>query len=115
MSVQGIENIVASALLKATQFWTQTGRGQFALHFVRDKEKREVDFLVVRDDEPWLLIEVKSSRAAKLSAHLRYFQERLQVPHAVQVAFDAEFYDGDAVRLNRPMIVPAKSFLSQLV
>lgn len=110
-----VENLVASALLKATQFWTETGRGRFALHFIRDKEKRKVDFVVVRDESPWLLIEVKTSRQADLSTHLSYFQERLSVPHAIQVAFDAEFHDADCVRVNRPMIVPAKSFLSQLI
>ena len=109
------ENLVACALLKATQFWTEIGQGSFALHFIRDKEKREVDFLVVRDGSPWILVEVKSSRRASLSPHLVYYKEKLAVPHAVQVAFDADYVDADCVFINRPMIVPARSFLSQLV
>ena len=109
------ENIVACALLKATQFWTEIGRGSFALHFLRDKEKREVDFLMVRDGNPWILVEVKSSRRSSLSPHLVYYKEKLAVPYAVQVAFDADFLDADCVFIDRPMIVPAKSFLSQLV
>ena len=109
------ENLVACALLKATQFWTEIGRGSFVLHFLRDKEKREVDFLVVRDGNPWILVEVKSSTLSSLSPHLVYYKEKLAVPHAVQVAFDGDFLDADCVFIDRPMIVPARSFLSQLV
>ena len=49
---QRAENLVAAALLKACHFWTDHGFGEFGLHFVRDKEKREVDFLVSQDREP---------------------------------------------------------------
>lgn len=58
------ENLVASHLLKTCDFWTQTGEGDFALYFLRDKQKREVDFLVVRDGNPWLPIEVKLAERA---------------------------------------------------
>ena len=37
------------------QYFTDTAQGEFDLHFVRDKEGREVDFLVVRDGKPWWL------------------------------------------------------------
>ena len=30
-------------------------------YYVRDKQKHEVDFLVVREKKPWLLVEVKSA------------------------------------------------------
>jgi predicted AAA+ superfamily ATPase len=43
------ENFIASHLLKAVHFWTDLGLGSYDLHFLRDKEKREVDFLVSRD------------------------------------------------------------------
>ena len=109
------ENLVASSLFKATQFWTETGQGQFSLHFVRDKEKREVDFLVAKEGEPWILIRVESSSLAELSPHLLYFKKKLNVPHALQLAFDADFREVDCVFVDRPMVVPAKSFLSQLV
>ena len=35
------------------QLWSDRGQGDFALHFIRDKERREVDFVVVRDGGPW--------------------------------------------------------------
>ena len=109
------ENLVAGALLKAAHFWTDQGVGDFALHFVRDKDKREVDFLVTRDQEPWLLVEVKLSGAARLSKSLAYFAAALNVPHAVQVVADLEPVERDAFALDAPTIVPARSFLTQLV
>ncbi|MBB3059444.1 ATP-binding protein [Microbulbifer rhizosphaerae] len=109
------ENLVASALLKATHWWTETGLGEFSLHFIRDKQKREVDFLVVRDQRPWFLVEVKSSGSAGLSESLGYFQQQTQAQHAFQVAMDLDFVERDCFEIHRPVIVPAKTFLAQLV
>ncbi len=57
------ENLVASHLLKACHFWSDTGEGSFELGFLRNKEKEEVDFLITRDRKPWLLVEAKLSDA----------------------------------------------------
>ena len=46
------ENIVASALLKSVNWWTERGLGSYSLHFLRDTPKRDVDFVVVRDSDP---------------------------------------------------------------
>jgi len=54
------ENLVASHLLKTCHFWTDSGQGEFELRYLRNKEKREIDFLIVRDGVPWLPVEVKS-------------------------------------------------------
>ena len=53
------ENLVASHLLKACHYWTDTGEGDFELFLLRNKEQQEIDFLIVRDGEPWLPVEVK--------------------------------------------------------
>ena len=109
------ENFVASALAKAVQFWVDSGQGSYALHFLRDKEKREVDFVVVRDDRPWFLVEVKTSDSSRLSPSLKYFHEQLGTAHAFQVAMDADFIERDCFEYSTPVIVPAKTFLAQLV
>jgi len=57
------ENLVACHLLKACHFWTDTGCGQFDLFYLRDKDKREIDFLILRDAKPWLPVEVKLTDA----------------------------------------------------
>jgi uncharacterized protein len=108
------ENLIASALLKATHLWTDLGLGDFGLYFLRDKEKREVDFLVTRDDKPWFLVEVKTSESAPLSPHLARFQAQTGAPHAFQVALDMPFVERDCFGLKRPMIVSAQTLLSQL-
>lgn len=78
------ENLVASHLLKACDFWTQTGEGDFSLYFLRDKEKREVDFLLVRDGQPWLPIEVKIGDTAP-AKNLFSYLEILGLPRGLQI------------------------------
>ncbi len=109
------ENFIASHLLKAVHFWTDTGLGDYGLFFVRDKEKREVDFLISRNGEPWMLVEVKSAAQQSLSPALTLFARQLEVAHVFQVAMDGEYLEHDLFELQRPMIVPAKTFLSQLI
>jgi len=53
------ENMVALHLYCAVNHWTEQGWGIFHLHFVRDREKNEVDFLLTKDKTPFLLIETK--------------------------------------------------------
>jgi len=43
------ETLVACHLLKAVECWTDLGFGDFDLFYVRDRKKREVDFLVTKD------------------------------------------------------------------
>ncbi len=109
------ENMVASALLKTVHWWTETGQGDFALFFVRDKQKREVDFLITHDNSPMFLVEVKLSKSARLSDSLAYFQRQTEAKHAFQVAFDMNFVERDCFELHQPIIVPAKTFLAQLI
>lgn len=53
------ENMVASHLLKACHYWTDTGEGKFDLHYLKTKDKKEIDFLVTKDGVPWIPIECK--------------------------------------------------------
>jgi uncharacterized protein len=110
-----LENMVASHLLKAVQFWTDRGLGDYGLHYLRDKEEREVDFLVSRNGKPWFLIEAKSSGNRALSRSLYYYQEKLKVPHAFQLCFDLPYFPTNCFSTHHPIIVPAKTLLSQLV
>ena len=109
------ENFVACHLLKAVHFWKDIGMGNYELYFIRDKQKREVDFLIAKNKKPWILIEVKSSAKEKLSNNLRYFQEQTQALYAFQLAFDLPYVDIDCFQQQKPCIVSLKTFLSQLV
>jgi len=112
-----IETFVACHLLKAVEGWTDLGFGDFSLFYLRDKMKREVDFLIVRDGIPWFLAEVKKSDD-KISKSLHYFMEKTEAPHAFQIVFDADYVDADCFASKgkgKPLIVPAKTLLSQLI
>lgn len=78
------ENLVAVHLLKAVRSWTSLGEGNIGLSYVRDKQKREVDFLITEKNQPRLLIECKLSDPS-LSPHLLAFQDALDLPVAVQL------------------------------
>lgn len=77
------ENMVALELLRAVTMWNDLGYGPFGLHFVRNKEKEEVDFLVSEKRRPRLLIETKTAEMG-IDRALRRFQDQLGVP-AVQL------------------------------
>ena len=78
------ENIVALHLLKACHFWSDTGEGDFTLHFLRTKDKAEIDFLICKDGRPWLPIEVKSGELNP-SPHWRTFMPALACPLGIQL------------------------------
>jgi predicted AAA+ superfamily ATPase len=84
------ENMVAVELWRAVSCWNALGAGEFTLHFVRDTQKREVDFLVANDREPLFLVECKLADE-KPAKSLFVLQEELQVP-AVQLVRDMEGY-----------------------
>jgi uncharacterized protein len=108
------ETLVACHLLKAVEGWTDLGLGEFELRYVRDKLKREVDFLVVNDGKPWLLVEVKTAET-KLSSALGHFQMETKAIHAFQVVMDLPFVQADCFRHKTPIVVPARTFLAQLL
>ena len=94
--------------------WTDLGFGDFELRYLRDKQKREVDFLIVRDRKPWFLVEAKLGDP-HLSASLAYFQQQTKAPHAFQVVLDLPYEPADCFTDHRPVVVPARTFLSQLL
>lgn len=108
------ETLVACHLLKATEGWTDLGLGHYELRYLRDKLKREVDFVVVRDGKPWFLVEVKKADA-NLSPTLAHFQTQTGAEHAFQVVLDLPYEEANCFAHRKPIVVPAKTFLSQLL
>lgn len=110
-----MENFAASHLLKAINYWEDAGLNRYSLHFLRDKEKKECDFLITKDEVPWILLEIKKSSHKSISPALAHFQKQLHAKHVFQIAFDMDYVDKDCFELEKPMIVPALTFFSQLV
>jgi uncharacterized protein len=110
---QRFETMVACHLLKAVDAWTDLGLGRFSLHYVRNKEGQEVDFLVCLKGKPWALVEAKLSDT-QLSRPLIEYQKSLQAAHAFQVVGGLEYRAHDPFEQRGPLVVPARTFLSQL-
>jgi len=77
------ENMVALELLRMTTGLSDQGMGTFELHYLRTRDGEEVDFLITRKRNPFLLIETKFSDTTP-SKHLLKFQNLLNVP-AIQL------------------------------
>lgn len=53
------ENLVANHLKKTCDFWTDIGEGNFNLFYLKNKLKEEIDFLITKNNKPWMAFEVK--------------------------------------------------------
>jgi hypothetical protein len=104
----------ACYLLKAVQGWTDLGFGAFELRYLRDRQGRGVDFVIVRDGRPWCLLGTGLAETAPTPA-LAYFQKRTGAPHAIQVVADLPFVDTDVFTSRGPVVAPARTLLSQLL
>lgn len=106
------ENMVALELYRAVTAWNDMGHGTFSLHFIKNKEQQEVDFLIANEGEPFVLIEAKLSDTEPSSA-LKKFQGVLKKP-AIQLVEKGEGYriipNGDQYIL----VAPAYQWLSGL-
>lgn len=78
------ENLVASHLLKYCHFLEDTKGYRTELRFIRDTDKREIDFVVIREKKPIFAVECKTGERA-LSPHISYFAKRTSIPAFYQV------------------------------
>ena len=105
-----LENIVASHLLKMCHFLNDLDGYKTDLHFLRDTEGREVDFLVTENGKPWLAVEVKSG-SKEISKNLTYFGNRLEIPFLYQVVSENDI----DIRKDTVRIISLDRFLVSLV
>ena len=94
------ECLVACHLLKWCHYCEDTEGWSQELRYFRDTDKREVDFVVVRDRKPILFVECKFSDTAA-SDHLRYLKAKFPKVEAVQVVFrsDIDIRNADGIRI----------------
>ncbi len=102
------ENLIACHLHARNQFLQGTRGERRTLWFVRDKEKREVDFLVTSGRAAEYLIEAKTSETATAPA-LAYYAERFPCP-ALQLVLHAD----RRITRRRISVTPAAPWLAQL-
>ena len=104
------ENLTALHLRKLVDAWTDIGFGEFDLHYVRDREKREVDFLITERRKPYALIEAKLT-ARDVDASLLYFSERMKPRYTVQVVRNPDGFKS-TMTTSGTILTPASEFLA---
>ncbi len=78
------ENLVATQLIKKIHLLEDRDGYRYDLRYIRDKEGREVDFVIVKEGIIEELIEVKYGDE-KVSRHLQYYAEKLNPPKVTQL------------------------------
>jgi len=78
------ENLVATSLLKRLHFLEDRDGYRYELRYLRDKEGREIDFVIIKENRLEELIEVKWSDD-EISKSLLYYTERLKPEKATQI------------------------------
>lgn len=84
-----LENMVACSLLKFTQYRKDAAGENWDVFYLRDKEKRAVDFVVTLNRQVHWLIEVKKSDT-ELSNSLRYYTEKLHPKESMQLVLELD-------------------------
>lgn len=78
------ENFVASHLLKYCHHHEDIHGDKMELRYIRDTDKREVDFVVIKNKKPLFAVECKTGEK-QVSPHIPYFKERTPIPYFYQV------------------------------
>lgn len=106
------ENIVALELLRGVSNWNDLGLGHFSLHYIRNRNKEEVDFLIANNQRPLILIEAKLSDESPAKS-LKKFQKALNIP-AAQLVNKSNICKLVSNENNKIMIISADHWLSLL-
>jgi uncharacterized protein len=106
------ENFLAVHLLKYCTYFQEAHGISCELWYIRDREKREVDFLLTWEKKPWRLIEAKLNWDGAPGA-LCYYGEKFKVPdkYVVTQGTQHDFID----RKTGVRVIPAEKFLTALV
>jgi predicted AAA+ superfamily ATPase len=102
------ENLVASQLLKYCHFVEDTEGHTMELRFLRDIDKREVDFVVLKDKRPLFAVECKSGDRS-VSPAIPYFAERTKIPRFYQVHLGERHYESGPAT-----VIPFPRFCGEL-
>lgn len=104
------ENLVASHLYKYCHYLEDAEGHKMELRYIRDTDKREVDFVVLKNKKPLFAVECKVSDK-ELSPNIKYFKERTNIPKFYQVHLGEKDY-GDAKVAGR--VIPFHKFCTEL-
>ena len=104
------ENLVASQLLKHCHFIEDTMGEKMELKFIKTTDKRELDFIVLKNGEPEFGVEVKSSDK-ELSKVIKYLSSRTKIPYFYQVHLGSKDYE---LPKYRARILPFEKWVKEM-
>lgn len=104
------ENFVACQLLKHCHFTENSEGFRMELRFLRDTDKREIDFVVLKDRKPLFAVECKTGERG-VNPAIPYFRQRAGIPRFYQVHLGTKDW-GDAERNVR--VLPYHVFCNEL-
>lgn len=107
------ENLVAVHLLRFVHYVHDVYGQKLELRYFRDVRRREVDFIVLKKNKPWFMIECKSSEKS-LSPHIKYLAERVKIPYAFQIHLGKSDRRLEDMNGCQTYIMPAAKFLQAL-
>ena len=102
------ENLVACQLLKYCHWIEDTEGFRMELRYLRDTDRREVDFVVLRGGKPEFAVECKTGERA-ISPAVHYFAERAPIPRFFQVHRGERHYASGKVT-----VLPFTRFCTEL-
>lgn len=105
------ENFVACNLLKYCHYHEDVKGDNMELRFIRDTDKREVDFVVIKNNEPLFAVECKTGDL-HLSSGVKYFKQRTSVPLWFQIHRGHKDY-GDEKKSGR--VLPFTTFCKEFL
>lgn len=106
------ENLIACHLLKWVHYQYDVLGEELELTYFRDKDQREVDFVITNCNEPILMVECKSSSTKGTSKHLIYLKKKFTDCEAIQVCLDQKNSILDKYGIKT---MYAESFLSKFI
>lgn len=108
------ENMIACHLLKYVHFLCDTGEAKAGLHCLKNKQKQEIDFLITKNDIPWLPIEIKLSDES-LSPNWRFYLKHLPCKKGIQIVKTPGIRKIVSIADAEVLVISAADFLSLLV
>ncbi|MDF1759420.1 MAG: ATP-binding protein [Coxiellaceae bacterium] len=108
------ENLIAGHLLKYCQFLTDTGEGLYELRYWRNRQRKEIDFMITKDGEPCLPIEVKLSDQQP-SANWPILLKQIPIKHGIQIVKKSGVYKLVKIGGYEVLVISADRFLGCLV
>lgn len=108
------ENLIASHLFKYCDYLTDTGVGDFELRYIKNKEKFEIDFLILKNKKVFLAIEAKLTDD-KPNHSWDKFMPNLNCNYGVQLVMTPNVYKIYEYQSYKILVISAASFLQYLI